>query len=61
MNNEPQVWFFSYLDLDEPEAFLVMDSFEKLLESLSLFGKVDSKVATRKDGDGSSNPQPDKY
>lgn len=33
-NNVPQVWYLSYLDLDEPETHLVKDSFDELLEEL---------------------------
>lgn len=33
-NDIPQVWYLSYLDLDEPETYLVNDSFDDLLESL---------------------------
>lgn len=33
-NNVPQIWFLSYLDLDEPEAYLMKNSFDDLLESL---------------------------
>lgn len=34
VNNVPQVWFLEYLDLEEPETSLVMNSFDELLESL---------------------------
>ena len=34
INNVPQVWFLAYLDLEEPETYLVVDSFDKLLGAL---------------------------
>ena len=34
VNDIPQVWFLAYLDLDEPETFLVKDSFDELLSDL---------------------------
>lgn len=34
VNNIPQVWFLAYLDLDEPESYFVMGSFDELLDAL---------------------------
>jgi hypothetical protein len=34
VNDIPQVWFLAYLDLDEPETYLVVDSFDELLGAL---------------------------
>ncbi len=34
VDDVPQVWFLAYLDRDYPETYLVMESFDKLLESL---------------------------
>jgi cell wall assembly regulator SMI1 len=34
VNDVPQVWFLAYLDIEEPESWLVMESFDELLESL---------------------------
>ena len=34
VNDVPQVWYLTYLDLEKPEAQLVMESFDKLLEAL---------------------------
>lgn len=34
VDNIPQVWFIEYLDLEEPETYFVMESFDKLLDAL---------------------------
>ena len=34
VNNTPQVWFLAYLDMDEPESFFLMNSFDELLDAL---------------------------
>jgi hypothetical protein len=34
INNSPQVWYLAYLDLDEPETFFLMNSFDELLGAL---------------------------
>lgn len=34
VNNVPQVWFLAYLDLEKPETYFVMNSFDELLVSL---------------------------
>ena len=34
VNDVPQVWFLAYLDLEEPETYMVMNSFDELLDDL---------------------------
>ncbi|KTC84358.1 SMI1/KNR4 family protein [Legionella drozanskii] len=34
VNNVPQVWFLTYLDLEEPETHFVINSFDELLDAL---------------------------
>jgi hypothetical protein len=38
VDDEPQVWFLAYLDIEEPETFFLMNSFDELLAALHSTG-----------------------